>query len=95
MIRSTRELLTVLWAGQDGAIAGSSATVSATLSASASGLEPGNTVSLLSITQVLGVSRISVSRIGQREMPRRCPAAVLAGIILPHRERTGVRMSEI
>jgi hypothetical protein len=25
-----------------------------------------------------------MSRIRQREMPRRCPAAFLAGIILPH-----------
>jgi hypothetical protein len=75
--------------------AGSSATVWTGLSASVSGLEPGSTVSLLSITQVLGVSRISMSRIGQREMPRRCPAAFLAGIILPHQEVGDVHKSEI
>jgi len=43
----------------------------------------------------IGVSLISVSRIGQREMPRWCPAAFLAGIILPHQEVADVHKSEI
>ena len=85
----------MLLAGQDAATAGASATVWTVLSASASGLEPGSTVSLLSITQILGMSRISVSRIRQREMPRWCPAAFLARIILPHQEVGDVHKSEI
>src|SRR5580700_5593062 len=100
MARSRRELRAVLGAGQDAAIAGSSATVSTVLPAAASGLEPGSTVSLLSITQILGVSRISVSRISvgrirQRKMPRWCPAAFLARLILPHQEVADVQKSEI
>ncbi len=95
MARSRREPVTVLLAGQDAATAGASATVSTVLSASASRLEPGSTVSLLSITQILGMSRISVSRIRQREMPRWCPAAFLARIILPHQEVADVHKSQI
>src|SRR5580700_9733746 len=90
MARSRRELRAVLGAGQEATIAGSSATVWTVLSASASGLEPGSTVSLLSITQILGMSRIR-----QREMPRWCPAAFLAGIILPHQEVADVHKGEI
>jgi len=41
------------------------------------------------------MSRIGVSLIRQREMPRWCPAAFLAGIILPHQEVADVHKSEI
>jgi hypothetical protein len=36
-----------------------------------------------------------MSRIRQREMRASCPVAFLAGLILPHQERTGWAMSEI
>ena len=53
-------------------------------------LAAGNAVSLLSVTQ----NPRHESHQAQREMPRQCPAAFLAGLILPHQEMTGGPMGK-